>query len=142
MTVLMLLARAAGLTEMNGEMMLGSMVTSSMNQATWFLGFAIHMAISVLIALAYAGGMELFGRSGWDIGLGLAVVHTVLAGFFLLTIPAFHPLVQSGDMMEPGAFAANLGAIGVVVFILEHLMYGAIVGQTYELRRRPVAIAG
>lgn len=34
-------------------------------------------------------------------------------------------------MRPPGAFMSGIGAMGVGLFILEHLIYGAIVGGMY-----------
>jgi len=42
-------------------------------------------------------------------------------------------------MPPPGAFMSGMGAMGVGLFVLEHLMYGAIVGGMYGTVMHPSA---
>jgi hypothetical protein len=140
MTILAAILRALGIIRMNGEMMLGSMLTGTMGDAgTWSLGFAAHMMISILIALAYCAVMQRIGRSGALVGASLSPIHIFIAGFVMGGIGAIHPLVMRGDMPAPGIFAANMGAGGVIFFIVEHVFYGALVGAVYQIR--PTAVA-
>jgi hypothetical protein len=138
MTALAWLVRQTGL-QMNAEMMLGSMVSSSPGAATWLIGFIMHMMISALIALAYAWGFEnVTHRAGAAVGLGFAVIHVVIAGIVMAMIPAIHPMIPE-RMPAPGAFMANMGATFVALFIIEHLLYGAIVGAMYGPVQHPAA---
>ena len=145
MTVLAWLVRQLGI-DMNAEMMLGTMFVSPAGSTAWLAGFAVHMMISVLIALIYAWGFEhVTHRSGVGIGLAFAVVHVIIAGMVMGMIPAMHPMIPE-MMPAPGAFLANMGGTFVALFIVEHLLYGAVVGAMYgpvehprsdELRARP-----
>lgn len=138
MTVLGWLVRQAGL-QMNAEMMLGSMVSSSPGFTTWLIGFAIHLVISALIALIYAWGFErVTHRAGAVVGLGFAVIHVVIAGMVMAMIPAIHPMIPE-RMPAPGAFMANMGGTFVALFVTEHLLYGAMVGALYGPVEHPAA---
>ncbi len=129
MTLLAWLARQMGIG-MDAEMMLGTMVSSPGN-AAWLIGFAMHMMLSVAIAFIYAWGFErVTHRAGVVVGLGFAVIHVILAGMVMGIIPAMHPMIPE-QMPAPGAFMANMGTTFVALFVIEHLMYGAIVGAMY-----------
>ncbi len=135
MTVLGWLVRRLGL-EMNAEMMLGTMV-SSPGLTAWLIGLMMHLVLSALIALAYAWGFEhVTHRAGAAVGLGFAVIHVVIAGMVMAMIPGMHPMIPE-QMPPPGAFMANMGGTFVAFFVVEHLLYGAIVGAIYG----PVAVA-
>jgi hypothetical protein len=138
MTVLGWLVRQTGL-QMNAEMMLGSMVSSSPGLTTWLIGFVIHLVISALIALIYASGFErVTHRAGTVVGLGFAVIHVIIAGMVMAMIPAIHPMIPE-RMPAPGAFMANMGVTFVALFVIEHLLYGAIVGAMYGPVEHPAA---
>lgn len=144
MTVLGWIVRRLGL-EMNAEMMLGTMLGGMPGLTTWLIGFMMHLMISALIALAYAWGFErVTHRAGVVVGLGFAVVHVAIAGMVMALIPAMHPMIPE-EMPAPGAFMANMGGTFVALFVVEHLIYGAIVGALYgpveHFAGRPVTAA-
>lgn len=129
MTILGWLVRRMGV-DMNAELMLGTMMARPESGA-WIIGFLIHMLIAVVFALIYAWGFErLTHRAGVMVGLGFAVVHIVFAGLVMLMMPVVHPMIPE-MMPPPGAFMSGMGATGIVLFVIEHLMYGAIVGGVY-----------
>jgi hypothetical protein len=138
MTVLGWIVRQTG-AEMNAEMMLGTMLSIT-GSAAWIAGFAIHMMLSIGFALIYAWGFEnVAHRAGAVVGLGFAVIHIIVAGLAMALIPMVHPMIPE-RMPAPGAFMASMGATFVALFILEHLMYGAIVGALYgPVRQRAAA---
>ncbi len=138
MTVLAWLGRAAGL-QLDGETMLGTMLGNAPGAGTWLLGFGMHLVLSTLIALVYAAGFEYAThRAGAGLGLGFSLIHIVAAGLFMAMIPALHPMVPE-QMPAPGAFLVNMGPANVALFIVEHLMYGAIVGGVYGAVLHPRA---
>ncbi|HJU66481.1 MAG TPA: hypothetical protein VJ596_12415 [Gemmatimonadaceae bacterium] len=129
MTLLGWLVRQSGI-ELNTERMLGTMLTWPAG-AAWLVGFAMHLMLSALFALAYAWGFEhITHRAGAMVGAAFAVIHIVLAGIAMTMIPAIHPMIPE-QMPAPGAFMAGMGATFVALFIIEHLLYGSIVGATY-----------
>jgi hypothetical protein len=144
MTLLGWIVRRLGI-QMNAEMMLGTMTGGAPALGTWLVGFVMHLVISALIALAYAWGFEhVTHRAGVAVGLGFAIVHVVIAGMVMAMIPAMHPMIPE-QMPAPGAFMANMGATFVALFLIEHLLYGAIVGGMYgpveHVAGRPVTAA-
>jgi hypothetical protein len=135
MTLAAAVLRSVGLAKINGEMMLGSMLTGQMGGlGTWILGFGMHLVVSILIAFAYCGVMQAMKRRGAVVGLSLSPIHIGIAGFVMLAMPSLHPLIRSGDMPAPGAVAGNMGIGGVAFFVIEHLVYGALVGAAYRLK--------
>jgi hypothetical protein len=135
MTLLGFIVRALGV-DMNAEQMLGTMFTTG--GTAWIIGFGVHMMLSIFFALIYAWAFEnVTHRAGPLVGLGFASVHIILAGIAMAMIPAVHPRIPE-MMMAPGAFMSGMGAMGVGLFVLEHLMYGGIVGAMYGPVRRPV----
>lgn len=138
MTILGFVVRQMGI-DMNAEMMLGTMLVSPAGTTAWIVGLMIHLMLSVIFALIYAWGFErLTHRAGVAVGLGFAVVHIIFAGIAMTMIPAMHPGIPE-MMMAPGAFMSGMGAMGVGLFVLEHLMYGAIVGGMYGTVMHPSA---
>lgn len=131
MTVLMLILRSLGWTPINLEMMLGSMVTSTIGLAAWMLGLYMHLVAGAVFGVLYAEIMEHLGRAGWAVGLGIGGLHALLAGLILPLLGAIHPLVQTGTLAPPGLLGSGMGAGGGILFILLHLMFGAIVGAFY-----------
>ncbi|MGQ0642568.1 MAG: hypothetical protein ACT4P6_17630 [Gemmatimonadaceae bacterium] len=130
MTLLAWLARAAGM-QLDGEMMLGTMLGNPPGAGTWLVGLGMHLMLSALIAILYAAGFEyVTHRAGAGPGFGFSLIHIVLAGLFMAMIPAVHPMVPE-QMPAPGAFLVNMGAGHMALFIAEHLMYGGIVGALY-----------
>jgi hypothetical protein len=114
-------------------------VSSSPGATTWVIGLVIHLMISALIALIYAWGFErVTHRAGVLIGLGFAVIHVVIAGVVMAIIPAMHPMIPE-QMPAPGAFMTNMGGTFVALFVIEHLLYGAIVGAMYGPVEHPAA---
>jgi hypothetical protein len=123
-------ARAGGL-DFNAEMMLGTMLGYPVGQDAWVIGLGVHMVISIFVALLYAAGFEAVAhRAGPAAGFSFSVVHTVLAGLALIALPTIHPLITE-QMPAPGAFMVNMGAPLVGVFIVEHVMFGILVGAVY-----------
>ena len=130
MTILAWLGRSAGV-QLDGEMMLGTMLGSAPGTGTWLTGFVMHVMLSALIALVYAVGFEyVTHRAGAGLGLAFSLIHIVIAGLFMAMMPALHPMIPE-QMPAPGPFLVNMGPAIVSLFIIEHLMYGAIVGGLY-----------
>lgn len=129
-TVLLAIVRGAGVP-VNLEEVMGSMITGSLGPSAFSVGFILHLVLSGLIGLLYAAGFE-YGtrRADWLTGVAFSLVHTLLAGLFTIVLPLVHPLMPT-QVPPPGPFMAGLGLTGVAVFILIHLVYGAIVGAIY-----------
>jgi hypothetical protein len=90
------------------------------------VGLVVHLAVSVAVAVVYALGFRLAGAgdTGWAWGLTGSIIHWIIAGSFLGTVPA------DGDV-RPGPFGMNRGAPTAVGFLVGHLAFGLVVGLTY-----------
>ena len=137
MTVLMVIARALGMTTLNIEMALGSLLTQQIGAGSWILGLMMHLAIGGLLAQFYAFGFEVLTEraSGW-IGAGFSVIHSSIAGLLMFWLGSIHPLMRNnGVIPAPGPFAIEYGMLTAVAFIALHVVYGAWVGYWYAMRR-------
>ena len=131
MSILLALARAMGMPA-NLEVMQGTMLGLEPGATAWIVGFIMHLMISGLIALVYAAGFEyVTHRAGWLVGVAFSIVHVLIGGIVMGMVPAMHPLIPE-QMPAPGYFMAGMGMMGVIGFIMEHMIYGAIVGAMYS----------
>jgi hypothetical protein len=126
MVVLMSLAKAAGFVSIDIARGFGVLLLGSASAATWIFGLMIHLALSAVFALFYAAAFRRIQTSGWAIGAAFGFAHWVIAGVFLGIMPAFR------DGVAPGIFAINTGLFGFFFVLVLHLMFGAIVGETFE----------
>lgn len=130
-------ARALGVP-LDLELMLGSALTEHVGVLTWLLGFVVYHLISGLAGFVYAIAMVLLRRTGALVGAGLGVVHVVVDGVALGWLGEAHPLMPA-LLAAPGPFYATAGVAGVVVFVLAHLGFGALVGLALAPARAAVA---
>lgn len=129
-TVLLTLGRMVGIPA-NIGMMLGTVTGLAPTPGTWLLGFVMHLVISGLIGLVYAAVFEyVLHQSGSAAGLGVAIIHSIVAGLFMGLVPIINPAIPA-ILPAPGLFLSNLGGAGVVLFFVVHLIYGWIVGAWY-----------
>jgi len=138
MTVLMAIARAAGVTALNIEMILGSMLTRHINAVSWMLGFMMWLLVGGIVAQLYAFGFEYVtdGANMWR-GAAFSLAHASLAGIMVFALGSLHPLMRNnGGLLSPGPFAINYGTLTAVVFIGLHLVYGSWVGSLYSTKQR------
>lgn len=131
MTIIMAFVRMTMMPDANPEMMLGTMTGSAPGMVTWIMGLIIHLVVSGMIALVYAVGFEyVTHRAGVVIGLGFAIIHIIIGGIVMGVMPMMHPMIPE-QMPPPGAFMLGMGAMSAGLFVLEHFIYGAIVGAMY-----------
>ena len=131
MSAIMLMARTVMGMEVKLELLLGTMIGLQPGTTAWIVGFVMHLMISGLIALAYAWAFEnVLHRANAGAGALVAIAHILVAGVFMGMMPLMHPLVPE-VMPGPGFFMLNLGVMGLVAFVMLHLIYGAIVGAMY-----------
>jgi hypothetical protein len=127
MSLVMVVARMMGMP-VAMELMLGTMLGGDPSGFSWLLGFAIHVMMGAMFALAYAGIFKVFAIAPtWLVGLYFGLGHAVIAGLMLGAVPLVHPLIPE-LLAAPGIFMSALGAMGVGAFIMLHALFGAIVG--------------
>jgi hypothetical protein len=131
-----------GLTRMDIPFLLGTAVTADRVRAK-ALGYALHFVVGLLFALAYYAIFRVIGQSGFLLGAGFGLVHALFAGSALVNIllPVVHPRMGtafdaagSTPMLEPPGFLlVNYGRQTMLVTVLAHVAYGAIVGGFISL---------
>lgn len=116
------------------EMTLGTLFGLAPGLAsTWMVGFVTHLVIAGVFGVIYAVCFEnLMERADWSIGAAFGFVHVIIAGMLAGLMPFIHPLMPD-PMPEPGLFATNLGAGAALLFIVQHLVFGALVGGLYAM---------
>jgi hypothetical protein len=110
------------------ELWIGSALTGRDDDPAWFLGLAIHVAAGGVFGALYARFLDSPGVAATlRTGAAFGALHAVIAGLALSLLPAVHPLMPD-EIAAPGAFASNLGGIAALLFIIEHVAFGSIVG--------------
>ena len=150
-SLIMVVARSMGETELNVEQILGSMFTRDLSILSGVVGYILYLLITGLIACLYAiGFVNVTERANWAIGLLFSLVHLGMTGLAMDALGDIHSLMirpplplLEGHLLAPGLFAANFGVRTVVGFVALHFVYGGIVGamlQTVPQRRLIPAI--
>jgi hypothetical protein len=143
LTGLMSVSQGLGLTRMSLPYMLGTMFTPDRDRAK-IIGFFVHLLNGWWLAIVYAAAFESWRRATLWLGAGIGLVHGV---FVLVTVmpllPGLHPRMASEQrgptptrqLEPPGFLALNYGRRTPLSVLLAHLIYGAILGLFYRLKR-------
>lgn len=129
--------------DLHVPLMLGSMLgLSATGAGTWLAGVVVHLVLASVVALGYALAFEYVAhRAGAIPGIVFSLLHVLIAGVVIGTLPALHPLVPD-VFPAPGAFFARYGRWAILAFLGLHALYGAVVGEVYGTvihpARRPV----
>lgn len=137
-------SQGLGLTRMNIPFMLGSMVREDRDRAK-LVGAGMHMMNGWIFSAMYVAAFESWRRATWWLGAGIGLVH----GLFVLVaamplMPGMHPRMASEEtgptptrqLEPPGFMGLNYGRRTPISVLIAHLVFGAILGQFYRLRRR------
>jgi hypothetical protein len=133
MTALMWAARAAGWTQFDLAMTLGtvSLFVDEPGPGVWFQGFLAVLGTGGLFALVYAAVFETWGYKAraWE-GALLGAVHAVIGGALLgWVMPLVHSPIRDYPLLSnPGFMAMNYGVQTAVIFLALHVIFGAMVG--------------
>jgi|GEM_PF-1290067 len=111
----------------------GCMLTGRVSGAGSYLaGMAMHLALSVLIAFAYAWSFEsVWGGAGWERGLATALPHWAAGGVVVPLFDRASGCVRRGAVPALGPFASGSRS-AFLIFLVGHLAYGATVGALYD----------
>jgi hypothetical protein len=126
-----------GMTRMNFLSILGSMMAPKASRGTTkAIGFAIHMMMSAIFGLAYAGILTAIdvtsvgSASTWGVLVGAAHGAGVLLVMpMMLTIA--HPLVRTGDLERPRALMTGFGPMTPIGSLAAHVVFGLVVASIY-----------
>lgn len=140
-SVLMVIGRGMGVTQLNVELLLGSMFTHDLSILAGVIGVVLYLLIAGLIACLYAVGfVYVTQRANWAIGLLFSLVHLGMTGLAMDALGDLHPLLirpplplLAGDLLAPGLFATNFGAMTVAGFVALHFVYGGVVGAMSQV---------
>jgi hypothetical protein len=138
--VLSAIVRAAtelSLTRMDIPFLLGTAATDNRTKAR-ALGYVFHFMLGVAFAFTYVAFFAVIGRSSWRIGAVLGALHAIFTGTLLVNVllPLVHPRMATPQtaaneialIEPPGFLMLNYGRSTVVVSLLAHIAYGAVIG--------------
>ena len=118
--------------KMNLFLMLGTMMVRNKPMA-YVAGAMMHAVMSIAFGLAHVALYNAFGLESalvaWGVVFGLG--HWVVTGMGLGMVPIMHPVIRSGGMQAPGAFALNYPPMTAMGFLMLHIIFGILVGTFY-----------
>jgi hypothetical protein len=137
LTVVLMSAQLSGLTRMDLPLMLGTLFADDPDRARVY-GFFIHLLNGQVFALFYAATFALLGRASVALGAELGVLHAAVALTILVPLlPGVHPRMASSRtgpgaseprLEAPGLLGRNYGRETVIVAVIAHVAYGAMLG--------------
>jgi hypothetical protein len=145
MTVMMTMARSAGLTRMDMSLIEGAFFTDDEGKAK-AIGAFMHLVVmsGLLFGSIYAvlfSAFDVASDDAWWYGLAFGGVHAVVAGVGMAMMPMMHPKMTSEPvpaaatsrlrLQPPGPFAVNMGKPTPVGLIMAHVAYGLVVALVY-----------
>ena len=137
MTTMLRGAAELGLTRMDLAFLLGTAATDNRRKAK-AIGYVFHFTIGIIFALLYGAFFVVIGRSSWWLGAILGLVQALFTATVLVNVllPVVHPRIGTPEtaaneialIEPPGFLMLNYGRNTLLVTLLAHLVYGAIVG--------------
>ena len=130
-------AIAGGVTRVGYLYVLGAGIGPRTSRSTRYgLGLAIHVTLSAVFGLLYAGVLDWVDVSSFgdaaELGLLIGLLHgalgMVVTGWVL---PRFHPLVRSGELAKPGRALTGYGRSTPIVWMIANAVFGLTVGAVY-----------
>jgi hypothetical protein len=126
-----------GMTRMNFLPILGTMMAPKASRGTTYgIGFVVHMMLSAIFGLIYAGILSAIDVDSVGAAAASGVVIGAVHGTgVLILMPMMlamaHPLVRSGDLERPGALMTGFGSMTPVGSVAAHVVFGLLVGSIY-----------
>lgn len=132
-TLFSMMGMAMGMTRMDLLDLLGSTMAAPHTPTSRAIGAATHHVNGALLAMAWAYGAALVGApANWASALVWGVILWLLALLMMTTIGAVHPAIRRGQQDDPGPAATHFGRLTPVGSLLGHLVYGIVLGLTYQ----------
>lgn len=127
------MGRSMGMTRLNVTDLLGSLVAGAHTAEAKAIGLFMHAMNGALLAVAWAYGVALMGwPANWATGMVWGAFLWLLALLMLSTMGAVHPAIIRGEQDDPGPAATNFGKMTPLGSFLGHLVYGVVLGLTYN----------
>ncbi|NUQ95094.1 MAG: hypothetical protein HOY79_00565 [Streptomyces sp.] len=137
MTVVMMMGRAMGMTNMDIALITGGMMVREEKRAR-SAGMMIHLVMmgTVVFGLLYAALFHALGSASVVTGLLVGLVHGLVVGMMAMPMMgAIHPRMQgAGDgftLDAPGFMGVGYGKGTPMGLLAGHLMYGLVVALVY-----------
>ncbi|MDP8929434.1 MAG: hypothetical protein M3O70_12920 [Actinomycetota bacterium] len=150
MTVLMKMGTSMGMSSMPDMAVIqGAMFTDDERTAKR-IGVFTHLVMlgALVFGTVYAALFAMFGTASWLAGLGIGVVHGLMAGAVgMPMMGSMHPRMQPAEHLggamvradvgglriaEPGFFGRNYGAGTPMGLIMGHAAYGLVLAVVYN----------
>jgi hypothetical protein len=123
--------RSAGAIRFDMALLMGTVFAPPGPHAR-LLGQLWHIMSALAFGVLYAMLFELLNVSaGWLSGAVLGLVHGLLSGLSLFTIPFRNRRVAVGEVADPGPFALNFGWPDAAALLGAHVLFGAAFGLLY-----------
>jgi hypothetical protein len=143
MSVMIVMMRVAGKTEMDMMYMQGTMFTAKRGPAM-AIGAVTHLVVmsGIVLGSVYAllfTWLDISAGNAWWVGALFGVVHGILGGLAMAMMPAVHPRMGAADsggavtLKPPGLFARNYGSATPPGMVMAHVIYGLVLGAVYGL---------
>lgn len=100
------------------------------------VGLVVHFCLGVIVAAIYAAlmtSLRLPGGFLW--GLLFGFVHWLVVMGLYGVLGPLHPAVRAGRVLNPGFFAAREGWVEPANSLIDHLLFGAVAGETLGFYR-------
>ena len=126
--------RAFRLTEFSPSIQLGCLfMRNPGHPATETTGFLLLIGLgSSLVPLTYQWLFGLLGGTSWGIGLGLGVVHGLLAAALLPAFGTISACIRAGAIRAPGPMGTKWGWLTPFAMVLGHGLYGVVCGAILQ----------
>lgn len=141
MTTILQVSQSMGLSRLSLSFLMGTLVTGQRDWAN-IIGFILYVIGGWIFALPYVLVFYSVQTATWWLGAILGVLH----GFFLLAVilplfPYIHPRMATEydgpsprrHLEPPGFLALNYGERTPLVTLFAQMVYGAILGVSYQL---------
>lgn len=131
-TIIMSLAPQMGMPTMDMPAMLGSMLSAP---GSWSLGLIMHLMMGVIFTFLYgllwANGI---GTPTFLSAVLFGIIHWLVVGLVMGTMPLVHAGIKSGDVPEPGVYMLkNGGVMGFMGGMVGHIIFALVVVILYPL---------
>jgi hypothetical protein len=130
------------LTRMDLPFLLGTAITEDRTRAK-AVGYLLHFVAGLVFALTYFAIFRAIDEASWWLGALFGTAHALFAGTALVNVllPAIHPRMgtvttaaDATPLLEPPGFLLrNYGGSTLLVTVIVHIAYGAVVGEFVAL---------
>lgn len=112
----------------------GCAMTGNFSLTTYIITILLHLAASAFGGIIYALGFTyIWGSAGWVPGLIGAFIHWFISGILLYFFDKINSCVKNKKIQPMKFFATGYGWSGFMTLLLDHLLFGLVMGLTYHV---------